>query len=62
MSHVPEAQLIMAHAGGQPFAHGDWNRAIMVAAKIPNLYLDTACSTLDTGFVESCVARSVPIA
>ncbi len=56
MSHVPEAQLIMAHAGGQPFAHGDWNRAIMVAAKFPNLYLDTACSTVDTGFVESCVA------
>ncbi len=56
MSHVPEVQFIMAHAGGQPFAHGDWNRAIMVAAKFPNLYLDTACSTVDTGFVESCVA------
>ena len=28
---VPEAKLIMAHAGGQPFARGDWNRAIMAA-------------------------------
>lgn len=55
MSHVPEANLIMAHAGGQPFASGDWNRAIMVAAKFPNLYLDTACSTIDVGFVETCI-------
>lgn len=55
MTRVPQAQFIMAHAGGQPFAHGDWNRAIMVAEKFPNLYLDTACSTVDTGFVEACV-------
>ncbi len=56
LSRVPEAKFIMAHAGGQPFAHGDWNRAIMVAQKFPNLYLDTACSTIDTGFVETCIA------
>lgn len=55
MTRVPEAQFIMAHAGGQPFANGDWNRAIMVARRFPNLYLDTACSTVDTGFVEVCV-------
>lgn len=55
MSHVPEVRFIMAHAGGQPYAHGDWNRAIMIAAKYPNLYLDTACSTIDTGFVEACI-------
>lgn len=55
MTHVPEVRLIMAHAGGQPYAHGDWNRAIMIAAKHPNLYLDTACSTVDAGFVESCI-------
>lgn len=55
MSQVPEVRFIMAHAGGQPYAHGDWNRAIMVAAKHRNLYLDTACSTVDTGFVEACI-------
>lgn len=55
MTRVPEVEFIMAHAGGQPFAHGDWNRAIMVAEQFPNLYLDTACSTVDTGFVEACV-------
>jgi uncharacterized protein len=55
MSHVPEATFIMAHAGGQPYAHGDWNRAIMVAKKHPNLYLDTACSTVDSSFVETCM-------
>lgn len=56
LSEVPEAHFIMAHAGAQPFAHGDWNRAIMAAERFPNLYLDTASSTIDTGFVEACVA------
>lgn len=56
MSAVPEVQFIMAHAGAQPYAHGDWNRAIIVARRFPNLYLDTASSTIDTGFVEACVA------
>jgi len=55
MSHVPEVNFIMAHAGGQPYAHGDWNRAIMVAKKFPNLYLDTACSTVDSSFVATCI-------
>ena len=55
MSHVPEVSFIMAHAGGQPYAQGDWNRAIMIASKHSNLYLDTACSTIDTGFVETCI-------
>ena len=55
MSHVPEVNFIMAHAGGQPYAHGDWNRAIIVAKKFPNLYLDTACSTVDSSFVATCI-------
>lgn len=55
MGHVPEVRFIMAHAGGQPYAHGDWNRAIMIAAKHPNLYLDTACSSVDAGFVAKCI-------
>lgn len=55
MGHVPVVRFIMAHAGGQPYAHGDWNRAIMIAAKHPNLYLDTACSTVDAGFVAACI-------
>lgn len=54
---VPQAKLIMAHAGGQPFAKGDWNRAIMSAKRFENLYLDTATSTIDLGFVEACVAE-----
>ncbi|HEY0307554.1 MAG TPA: amidohydrolase family protein [Acidobacteriaceae bacterium] len=56
MTAVPEVNFIMAHAGAQPYAHGDWNRAIMVAQRFPNLYLDTASSAVDTGFVEACVA------
>lgn len=55
MSAVPECKLMMAHAGAQPFAHGDWNRAIMAAKRFPNLYLETASSTIDTGFLETCV-------
>jgi len=60
LTAVPEARVIMAHGGGQPFAKGDWNRAIMAAQRHPNLYLDTACSTVDTGFVEACVAALGP--
>ena len=56
LSAVPEVKFIMAHAGAQPYAHGDWNRAIMVAQRFPNLYLDTASSAIDTGFVEAAVA------
>lgn len=56
LGYVPECKLIMAHAGGQPFAKGDWNRAIMAAGRFENLYLDTASSTIDTGFLEACVA------
>ena len=56
LGYVPECRLIMAHAGGQPFANGDWNRAIMAAQRFENLYLDTASSTIDTGFLETCVA------
>jgi len=52
---VPECKLMMAHSGGQPFAKGDWNRAIMAAQRYPNLYLETASSTIDTGFLEYAV-------
>ena len=55
LSLVPECKLIMAHTGGQPFAKGDWNRAIMAAQRFENLYLDTASSTADTGSLEACV-------
>ena len=48
MSRVPECRFMMAHAGGQPFAKGDWNRAIMAAQQYENLYLETASSTIDT--------------
>ena len=56
MTRVPECKFMMAHAGGQPFAFGDWNRAIMMAQRFENLYLETASSTLDSGFVEKAVA------
>jgi predicted TIM-barrel fold metal-dependent hydrolase len=57
LGHVPASKFIMAHAGSQPFAKGDWNRAILAAKKFPNLYLDTASSTIDLGFLETCVAE-----
>jgi predicted TIM-barrel fold metal-dependent hydrolase len=60
LSYVPECRLMMAHAGAQPFARGDWNRAIMAAQKCPNLYLETASSTTDVGFIEACVAAVGP--
>jgi predicted TIM-barrel fold metal-dependent hydrolase len=60
MAAVPECRLMMAHAAAQPFAYGDWNRAIMAAKTYPNLYLETASSTIDTGFLETCVRELGP--
>jgi predicted TIM-barrel fold metal-dependent hydrolase len=60
MAAVPECKLMMAHAAAQPFANGDWNRAIMSAKRFPNLYLETASSTIDTGFLETCVRELGP--
>ena len=55
MTHVPEAKLMMAHAGEQPWANGNWHRAIQAAQKHPNLYLETASSSIDTNFVATAV-------
>lgn len=60
LAAVPEAKIMMAHSGGQPFAKGDWNRAIMAAEKCPNLYLETASSTIDTEFLQKAVAALGP--
>jgi uncharacterized protein len=60
MEAVPECRLMMAHAAAQPFAHGDWNRAIMAAQRFEHLYLETASSTIDTGFLETCVQELGP--
>lgn len=56
LTAVPEVRIMMAHSGGQPFAKGDWNRAIMAAQRHPNLYLETASSTIDTEFLGKAVA------
>jgi uncharacterized protein len=53
---VPEAIIIMAHSGGHPTAMGDWFRAIEVARHYPNIYLDTASSQSDMGYIEALVA------
>ena len=60
LAAVPEAKIMMAHSGGQPFAKGDWNRAIMAAQKCPNLYLETASSTIDAEFLRQAVATLGP--
>jgi predicted TIM-barrel fold metal-dependent hydrolase len=53
---VPEAIILMAHTGGHPTAMGDWFRAIEVARHYPNIYLDTASSQSDMGYLEAMVA------
>jgi predicted TIM-barrel fold metal-dependent hydrolase len=60
MTHVPQAPLVMAHMGGQPYAHGDWHRAVAVARKHANLLLDTATSQIDNGMLEFAVAELGP--
>ena len=59
-SIVPEALLIMAHAGGMPPAYGDWQRALAVAREHPNVYLDTTSSMVDAGYIEAFVAGVGP--
>ncbi|MBA2450072.1 MAG: amidohydrolase family protein [Chloroflexi bacterium] len=52
---VPEATIVMAHMGGTAIAEGDWVRAIDAAAAWPNVYLDTASSTVDAGMLELAI-------
>jgi len=56
LDKVPDAKIIMAHTGGCPTALGDWFRAIEIARHYPNLYLDTASSQIDSGYIEAAVA------
>ena len=55
MQRVPEAIVVMAHMGGQPYALGNWHLAVEVAMKHANLYLDTASSQIDNGMMEYAV-------
>lgn len=60
LQRVPEAIILMAHMGGQPYALGNWHLAVEVAAKHPNLYLDTASSQIDNGMLEHAVEHLGP--
>ncbi len=60
MQRVPEANLLMAHMGGHPYAFGDWHRAVAVAKKHEKLLLDTASSQIDNGMLEWAVAELGP--
>lgn len=53
---IPEAMILMAHTGGHPTAMGDWFNAIQIARHYPNIYLDTASSQSDMGYLEAAVA------
>ena len=57
MPRVPEARIMMAHMGGQPYAMGNWHLAVEVAARHANLYLDTASSQIDNGMIEHAVEQ-----
>jgi len=57
MQRVPEAIIIMAHMGGQPYALGNWHLAVEVAGRHPNLYVDTASSQIDNGMLEYAVQQ-----
>jgi predicted TIM-barrel fold metal-dependent hydrolase len=52
---IPNAKILIAHSGGCPTALGDWFRVIEIAKHYPNLYLDTASSQIDMGYVEAMV-------
>lgn len=54
-NQVPEANILMAHSGGCPTAWGDWPKAIETAKRCSNIYLDTASSMVDRGYIEAAV-------
>ena len=56
---VPEAIVIMAHMGNGD-EEGNWRRAILAAQRYPNIYLETASSTTDLGFIEAAVEAVGP--
>ena len=60
MQRVPEAIIVMAHMGGQPYAQGNWHLAVEVASRHANLYLDTASSQMDNGMLEHAVGQLGP--
>ena len=49
-SKVPEAILIAGHMGGF-----QWEKALGVAARHPNLYLEVCCSCIEAGRLEAAV-------
>jgi len=60
MQRVPQAIIVMAHMGGQPYALGNWHLAVEVASRHRNLYLDTASSQIDNGMLEYAVEHVGP--
>ena len=60
LAAVPGSRIIMAHAGAQPWAQGNWHHAIATAQRFENLYLDPTSSTLDAGWIETAVAALGP--
>ena len=57
MQRVPEAKVIMAHMGAQPYVQGNWHLAVEVAGQYPNLYVDTVSSHIDNGMLEHAVQQ-----
>jgi len=56
-AHVPEATVLMAHAGNTALARGDWLRAVQAAERYPSIYLETCSSSVHNGSLEYAVQR-----
>jgi len=54
-SLFPHAILLMAHMGNTAHARGDWHKAIAIAKKHDNIYLDTCSSSTDFDCIETAV-------
>jgi predicted TIM-barrel fold metal-dependent hydrolase len=51
----PSTTLLMAHMGNTAHARGDWFKAIAIAKKYPNIYLETSTSSTDFDCIETAV-------
>jgi len=53
-------KIIMAHSGNAPAIHGQWQQAVYVARRYPNIYLDMSGSTIDIDCLEFALEELGP--
>ena len=53
----PKLTIIMAHSGNAPEMHGQWHKAVHIAAQFPNVVMDICGSTIDADLLDFALQR-----